>query len=109
MRRVAFVMVLVYALFLTVLLFPVLGGRPELQRFLEMLHSGWYWSWLVVVVLGEAALLVVPVRVASRRPTSRRSILWPIGAAGILFAFLACGAFLAMSEYLRTGADHWPL
>src|SRR5437868_13042135 len=33
-----------------------------------------YWVWVAVMVLGQAALLSVPVAVASRRPMARRPL-----------------------------------
>jgi hypothetical protein len=55
------------------------------------------------MVLGQAALLVVPVRVASRRPVTRRSLLWPILAAGLMMGGLAVGALYSMFEFLYRG------
>lgn len=67
-----------------------------------------YWLWLLVMVLGQAALLVVPVRVASRRPVTRRSLLWPILAAALMMGGLAVGALYSMFEFIyRDKVPSW--
>lgn len=54
---------------------------------------------VAAMVLCELALLFVPVRVASRRPITRRSLWIPLlGSAG-LAGLLGMGAALALSEY----------
>ena len=54
---------------------------------------------VVAMVLCEAALLFVPVRVASRRPVTRRSLWIPLLGSGALAGFLGMGVVLALSEY----------
>ena len=58
-----------------------------------------YWLWLGVMVLGQVALLVVPVQVASRRPVARRSLLWPVATAGLMMGGLAVGAMYSLREF----------
>jgi hypothetical protein len=68
-----------------------------------------YWLWLGVMVIGQAALLVVPVRVTNRRPVTRRSLLWPIVTAGLMTGGLAVGAMYCLYEFaMRDKAlDGW--
>ena len=58
-----------------------------------------YWLWLTVMGLAQAALLVVPVRVASRRPVARRSLWWPVVTAGLMMGGLAVGAMYSLNEF----------
>jgi hypothetical protein len=51
------------------------------------------------LVLCELGLLFVPVRVASRRPVTRRSLWIPLVASACLAALLALGGTLALAEY----------
>jgi hypothetical protein len=54
-----------------------------------------------LLVVCEMALLFVPVRVASRRPVTRRSLWVPLLASGFLAALLGFGATLALAEYAK--------
>jgi hypothetical protein len=58
-----------------------------------------YWLWVGVMVLAQAALLVVPVRIAKERPVARRSLLWPIVTAGLMIGGLAVGAMYSLYEF----------
>ena len=86
MKRWAWVVVALYALILVVLTVPValLAFAPQASvKDVDEAYRDWpYWLWLGVMVLGQTALLVVPVRVASRRPVTQRSLLWPIEPPG---------------------------
>ena len=108
MKRWALVVVALYLLILVVLTVPVLllafvplASPKDLsaQEIVEVYLHFPYWLWLGVMVLGQAALLVVPVRVASRRPVTRRSLLWPIATAGLMMGGLAAGAMYSLLEF----------
>ena len=81
MKRWALVVVALYLLILVVLTVPVslLAFAPQAsaKEIAEVYRYFPYWLWVGVMVLGQAALLAVPVRNASRRPIARRSLLWP--------------------------------
>jgi len=68
-----------------------------------------YWLWLLAMVISQGALLSVPVRVASRRPVSRGSLLPMLFAAGLMMGGLAGGALLAGYEFLfrDQGRGNW--
>jgi len=54
------------------------------------------------VLLGAgASLLLIPVRVATRRPVARSSLWLPLVGSGALAGALAGGAGLALAEYWR--------
>jgi hypothetical protein len=103
MKRWAAVVVALYLLILIVFTVPValLAFAPQASA--KDIVAAYcyfpYWLWVGVMVLGQAALLVVPVRVASRRPVARRSLLWPIVAAGLMMGGLAAGALYSLSEF----------
>src|ERR1035437_1511260 len=110
MKRWALVVVALYLLILVVLTVPVilLAFAPQVSAkdivegtkdILEPYCYLPYWLWVGVMVLGQAALLVVPVRVASRRPVARRSLLWPIVTAGLMMGGLAVGAMYSLFEF----------
>src|ERR1035437_9505437 len=113
MKRWALVVVALYLLILVVLTVPValLAFAPQasVADIVECYRYVPYWLWVGVMVLGQVALLIVPVRVASRRPITRRSLLWPIVTAGLMMGSLAVGAMYSLYEFaMRDKAlDGW--
>jgi hypothetical protein len=103
MKRWALIVVALYLLILGVLTVPValLAFAPQasVKDIVECYCYLPYWLWVGVMVLGQGALLVVPVRVASRRPVARRSLLWPIVTAGLMMGGLAVGAIYSLYEF----------
>ena len=106
MKRWALLVVVLYAIALAAVAWPLaiaafgaeaieLGLRPDL--------TAWMWVWICAGTLSllQAALLVVPVRVASRRPVSKRWIFWPILATILATLGLAAGMCLSVHETLR--------
>ena len=51
-----------------------------------------FWTWIGVSVIGQIALLTVPVGVAERRPQARRHLLVPVITAAFLLGFLCVSA-----------------
>ena len=103
MKRWAIVVVVIYGLILAALTMPLalLAFAPQARvKDVAPAYGYWpYWLCLGVMVLGQAALLVVPVRVASRRPVARRSLLWPVATAGLMMGGLATGALFSLREF----------
>ena len=102
MKRWAFVVVALYLLILVVLTVPVtlLAFAPQATAgdiADAYLHLP-YWLGVGAMVLSQAALLVVPVRIASRRPVTRRSLLLPVVTAGLMMGGLAVGAMYSLYE-----------
>jgi hypothetical protein len=54
-----------------------------------------------VLVVCEMAMLFVPVRVASRRPVTRRALWIPLLGSATLAALLGLGGALAITEYAK--------
>jgi hypothetical protein len=71
---------------------------------IEIFISWPFWIWLVVMVISQFALLVVPVRIASRRPITKGA-LWPtIIAGGLMAGALVFAATCSILEFIF--ADH---
>ena len=103
MKRWALVVAALYLLILVLLTVPVtllaFAPKASAKDIAEAYVRFPYWLWVGVMVLGQAALLVVPVRVASRRPVTRRSLLLPIVTAGLMMGGLAVGALYSLYEF----------
>ena len=105
MKRWAVLVVLLYLLILIALTSPLIlvgfypstSARDSVSVFFEWI----YWAGLAVIVLAQAVMLLVPVELSLRRPTSRRSVLWPILASGLMVGVLATGVALSIDEFIR--------
>jgi hypothetical protein len=103
MKRWALVVVVLYLLILAVLTVPVIllafvpqaSAKDVAQAYLYLP----FWLWLGVMGLAQAALLVVPVRVANQRPVARRLLLWPVVTAGAMMGCLVMGAMYSLGEF----------
>ena len=60
-----------------------------------------YWVLLAVLVLCQAGLLLIPLRVAGGRPTSRKHVFLPIIVSGFLVALLALGVIGSLNEFAQ--------
>ena len=105
MKRWAVLVVLIYFLALLALtgplfvflFYPHIGAHD-----LADLFSEWgYWAWMGVMLAGQAVLLLVPVNMAMGRPTTRRWVLWPVLASGLMAGVLAMGAVLSIFEFVK--------
>jgi hypothetical protein len=105
MKRWAVLVVFLYFLILVALtsplilvaFYPVAGVHDALYPFIE-----WrYWAGLGVMIAGQSVMLLVPVGLALQRPTTRRSVLWPTLASGLMIGLLAVGVVISIDEYIR--------
>ena len=110
MKRWAIVTIVLYALLLLLLSVPLMmifgldhSGPNNSWRWsiglndaLEAFRTWWFWITLGVFVLSQAAMLVVPVASAERRPKARRRLLVPIVTAAFLLANLFFASFFAI-------------
>lgn len=113
MKRWAWLTATLYFVILAALTVPVilLAFAPKVSTAEAVrVYSTWpYWGGLGVMFVSQLALLSVPVRVASRRPVSRRS-LWPtLLAGGLMMAGLAAGAVYSIYELIvgEHGKGNW--
>ncbi len=110
MRRWAFLTVLVYGVMLALLAMPLmlLTGleynrhthqwtlTKELPESLEVYHEWMFWVWLVVMLAGQALLLLVPLDLARERPVSRRKLRVPVVTAGFLLGLIGLTGLLSL-------------
>ncbi|MGA2543887.1 MAG: hypothetical protein ABSG78_20245 [Verrucomicrobiota bacterium] len=108
MKRWAILVAALYCLMLAALTVPVcaLAFRDQSIKDIAGLYADWpYWTWLLIMMLAQAALLAVPVRFASRRPVTRGSLLPTVLASGLMMGGLAAGAVCAIYEFATGGID----
>ena len=113
MKRWAWLVAILYGAIICLLLPPIhhlafaSQGRPAPEELL--FRSGW-WLLLAVMAMGQVVLLAVPVRVASRRPVTRRPLAMTIGAGALMLSALVVGAFCAIYEFgFHDAGGHWTL
>lgn len=104
MKRWALIVAGLYCLIILVLTVPVCAaafkGVTTRQDLADLFGSWVYWIWLAVMVLGQFILLLVPVRIADRRPVSRGSIVPTILVSGLMMAGMAAGGLCAITEFI---------
>ena len=114
MKRWAGLVVLLYGAVLVLsagpLILAAFGSVDEADYFLKsyagMVPPLWpLWTWLAVMVLAEAALLVVPVRLAMGEIVARRHLIWTVLATAAATAVLAAGMLLSVLEYTSNTRD----
>lgn len=112
MKRWAFFTVLIYALALVLLAVPVIVIAFSEKHLFSIkiaasIYQQWgYWLWLIVVVSGEALLLLLPIDIAEKRLPARRNLQMPI----IVGAFFLGMLVLAGTFSILAGiyGDHIP-
>ncbi|MDD5136613.1 MAG: hypothetical protein PHX20_07535 [Candidatus Omnitrophica bacterium] len=113
MKKTAAVIICVYAILLVAITAPFIRlafiGLEEHIEASETFASWIYWLWLLALLACEIALLCIPVRVASKRPVTKRHIFFPIIAGSFMMALLVAGAFLAIGEFIREDALYEPM
>jgi hypothetical protein len=83
--------------------YAIMGKEDGPVRLARILISPWMWA--LVMGLAQAAMLVVPVRVESRRPVTTRWLIWPALAALIMLLLLAGGIIAAVWETIANTND----
>ena len=109
MKRFAIVVVLLYGAILLVLTLPALldAFYPSIPfKDLVWAYASWrYWVFLVIILACQAALLGIPVRVESRRPVTKKPVIFSVAASGFLAAFLILGIAAAVHESVTKEPD----
>jgi hypothetical protein len=105
MKRWAVLVVLLYLAILIALTAPFLlvafYPQESVHSALGIFSDRMYWAVLAVMVVGQAVMLVTPVDLTLHRPTTRRSVLWPTLASGLMVGLLVVGAVISVNEYIR--------
>jgi hypothetical protein len=104
MKRWAVFTVLIYALALLVLTFPVIwiafNGWSDkgvsLQNALKMYLRWGYWLWLALLVAGQALLLLLPINIAERRLPAHRPLKTPVIVTAFFLANLCFAGLLSI-------------
>ena len=110
MKRWAFLTVLLYGVMMALLAMPMMlvtgleysshthqwTLTKELHESLEVYHEWMFWLWLVVMLAGQALLLLVPLDLARERPVSRRKLRVPVVTAGFLLGLTGLTGLLSL-------------
>lgn len=67
-----------------------------LNEGLEMYQQWGYWVWLVVMLSGQALLLLMPLRIAERKLIPRQTLLVPIIVSSFFLALIFSGAVFSI-------------
>jgi len=108
MKKWALLVVGLYFLILIVLTWPVgwvAFYKEHDVKITDMFFSKYYWAFIGAMVLGQAALLMVPVQLASRRPVIRRSIIPSLAASGLMMGLLIVGVLFSVYEFTEKGVS----
>lgn len=104
MKRWAFVVAGLYLLMLAALTVPAIllafAGKIGIQDAAKTFATWQYWAWMAIMIASQLALLMVPVRVASRRPVTQEPLWMTILAGALMMAGLVTGAALSIWEFL---------
>ena len=104
MKRWAVLTVLIYALALLVLTFPVVwiafSGWSDkgvsLHNALKIYRHWSYWLWLTVLVTGQALLLLLPINISERRLPARRPLKTPVIVSAFFLANLCFAGLVSI-------------
>lgn len=104
MKRAALIIVFVYGLILLAFTLPAItlsfwGTETEADS-MAIFGQAYYWAWLIIMMAGQAAFLVVPVRAAGNRPVTRKSLIWPVAAASLAMGILMAGFVFVVGELI---------
>src|ERR1051326_1530920 len=102
MKRWAILTVALYMVMLAAITLPVIflgfgdwwGKSPgfDFHSAVEIYQEIGYWVWLAVMGVGQALLLLAPVRIGERRLSARRPLLIPVLVSGFFLAVLVFAA-----------------
>ena len=123
MKRWAILTIVVYAALLALLTLPLIvvasvdwssrGQPPQItvspQQALGVFREFGFWIWLGVFVAAQAALLLVPVSAAERRPVKRRHVGWLVAASSFLLANLFLAGIFCIALGIFGDAGYAPV
>lgn len=104
MKRIAIFLISAYAAIFIILTWPaiIVCFYPEIKPVegLSVFTSWTYWILIGILLLCQAGLLLLPLKITGRRPTSRRHICLPIIVSGFLIGALALGLIFSLDEFI---------
>jgi hypothetical protein len=112
MKRWAILTVSIYALALLLLAVPAIligfsGKNLFSVKIAATIYLQWgYWLWLVVLVVGQALLLLLPIDIAEKRLPARRNLKIPVIVGGFFLGNLVLTG--ALSLLCAIYGDHLP-
>lgn len=106
MKKIAWFVVLAYLAIFVVLTWPVVAAAfmfedMKASEILCVFGTPLYWILIGVLLLCEAGLLFLPMRIERKRPIAHRHILLPIVVSGFLTGALLCGVILSLDEFIQ--------
>ncbi len=108
MRRWAFIIVFLYGVILLLATLPIMYfafiGSETKINIKDAVASGYVWAVFAISLLCQTALLLVPVRIADKRPVSRSSIITSIIGAGLMAGVLIAGIVVSVGETIMRNA-----
>ena len=118
MKRWAVLTVFLYALALIFLTLPTMfiafanwglkDGNFKIKDALELYLQWGYWLWLVVMVAGQALLLLLPINIAERRLPARRPLKMPVIVSAFFLANLCfAGIFSVLCAIFTDNAFNY--
>ncbi len=112
MKRFAFYIIFLYGAILVILTQPVMlasfasGSDGFDWKEISKIFEAWrYWVLFAIMLLCEAALLGVSVKAESKRPVTRKPVIFSVIASSFLAAFLILGIVAAISETINKEPD----
>ena len=107
MKRIAVFVCFAYAAIFIALTWPslMIAFFPVSMAKCVAVYSNWppYWILLAVLVFCQAGLLLIPLRITSRRPIARKHIFLPVIVSGLLIGALSLGVICSLYEFVAKG------
>jgi len=113
MKRIAVFVCFAYAAIFIALTWPslMIAFFPVSMAKCVAVYSNWppYWILLAVLVFCQAGLLLIPLRITSRRPIARKHIFLPVIVSGLLIGALSLGVICSLYEFVAKGlfSEKW--
>ncbi|MFA6356510.1 MAG: hypothetical protein WCY23_05320 [Candidatus Omnitrophota bacterium] len=112
MKRFAIYIIFLYGAILVILTQPVMiasfasGSDGFDWKEISKVFEAWrYWILLAIMLLCQAALLGVSIKVESKRPVTRKPVLFSVITTSFLAALLILGVVAAISETINKEPD----
>lgn len=124
MKKWALVVTFLYGLILVVIAWPIIKtafiplevtgdvieiSKSEVVKSFKMDFKVFF-SWrflagLTILLVCQLALLIVPVEKAENRVVTKRAVIFPIVAAGLMMALLMVGLVISVSEFFTRNEE----